>query len=276
MENSPTRVLIIDTAWLGDVLFTTSLIGAVREAWPQTEIHLVTAPRARELVLHHPELASIRIFDKHGNEGGYSALRKLASELNAIKFDVVLCAHPSMRSRLLCSMLDAPVRVGHQGLLASWAFTIIVHNDLAVEPDHVERRLNLLRAVVPVRHIPPLRVGVSPDEKLWSERLFSDCGANPATTLALIPGSARKTKQWDPADFVKLTRLWLQSHSSGRVFVFLGPNEALLKPVFEAMSEERIIIVEESLRKCAALLSNCVVGVGNDTWRVVLSDCRRL
>ena len=172
MENSPTRVLIIDTAWLGDVLFTTSLIGAVHETWPQTEIHLVTAPRGRELVLFHPELASIRIFDKHGNEGGLTALKKLASDLNASKFDIVLCAHPSMRSRLLCSMLEAPIRIGHPGFLATRAFTKVVYNDLSVEPDHVERRLNLLRAIVPVHHTPPLKFGVSPYEKVRADHRF--------------------------------------------------------------------------------------------------------
>lgn len=279
MENSPTRVLIIDTAWLGDVLFTTSLIGAVHETWPQAEIHLVTAPRGRELVLFHPELTNIRIFDKHGKEGGLTALKKLASELNASKFDIVLCAHPSMRSRLLCSMLEAPIRVGHPGLLASRAFTDIVHNDLAVEPDHVERRLGLLRAIVPVRHTPPLKVGVSPDEKLWAEQRFSECGANSATTLALIPGSARKTKQWDPANFVKLAGHWLKKNPGGKVLVFLGPNEALLKPVFEGMRDERIIVVEESLRKCAALLSNCSVAVGNDTgvsFLAIAAGCEKV
>ena len=265
MENFPSRVLIIDTAWLGDVLFSTSLIGAVREAWPQTEIHLVTAPRARELVLFHPELTSIRIFDKHGEEGGLSALKKLATELNQSNFDIVLCAHPSMRSRLLCSLLNAPIRVGYPGFLSSRAFTHVVHNDLAIEPDHVQRRLNLLRAIRPVHHAPPLKVGISTEESKWALSRFAEFSTNSESTLALIPGSARKTKQWDTTCFQELAKLWLMHFQNGNVLVFLGPNETSLIPKFESIGDKRVHIVEEPLRKCAALLSQCSVAVGNDT-----------
>ncbi len=279
MENSPARVLIIDTAWLGDVLFTTSLIGAVREAWAQAEIHLVTAPRAQELVQHHPELSSVRIFDKHGKEGGVLALKKLAADLNSIKFDIVLCAHPSMRSRMLCAMLDAPIRVGHPGLLSSRAFTKVVRNDLSVQPDHVERRLNLLRAIVPVDHTPPLKVGLSPDDVLWARQRFAEYGADSASTLALIPGSARKTKQWDIANFNELAKRWLQHHANNRVLVFLGPSEVSLKSEIDVAGDVRSVIVEESLRKCAALLSMCSVAVGNDTgvsFLAIAAGCEKV
>lgn len=264
MENSPARVLVIDTAWLGDVLFTTALIGAVRERWPQCELHLLTAPRAKELVEGHPHLQKVWIYDKHGAERGVGALKRRADELNACEFDLCLCAHPSFRSRYLCSLLEIPVRVGYSGRLPGSAFTHSVRNDLAVQPDHVERRLDLLRAVTRVDRTPPLLVGVSTAERERANTLLGQYGAKDKV-LGIVPGSARQTKQWSAERFAALSTQWLAEHPSGVVLVFLGPRESTLRPVFEGLREPRLAVISEPLRTCAALLARCSVTVGNDT-----------
>lgn len=279
MEINPSRILIIDTAWLGDVLFSTALIGAARAAWPHSEIHFLTAPRARELVANHPDLTTIRVFDKRGSEGGFTPLRKLAAELNAMKFDLVLNAHPSFRSRLLCSMLVAQVRVGHDGFLSSKAFTHCVHNDLAVEPDHVERRLNLLRAILPVRHTPPLKIGLTSEERAHAEEFLRVNCPGRNRFLALIPGSARKTKQWTTSNFHEIGSAWLNQSPHGCVLVFLGPNESSLKSQFPTGGNSGFIIVEQSLRNCAALLNRCELALGNDTgvsFLAIAAGCRKV
>jgi heptosyltransferase-2 len=171
MENSPSRLLIIDTAWLGDVLFTTALVGAVRAQWPACEIHLLTSPRAEQLVMDHPYLSRVWIFDKQNKDRGYGAVRRLAEDLNREDFEVVLCAHPSTRSRLLCARLNAPIRVGYRGFMDGRAFTHVIHNDLGIEPDHVERRLNLLRAIEPISETPRLQVGISAEAQDWGDSL---------------------------------------------------------------------------------------------------------
>ncbi|MBK6766021.1 MAG: glycosyltransferase family 9 protein [bacterium] len=264
MENSPARVLVIDTAWLGDVLFTTALVGAVRERWPQCEIHLLTAPRAKDLVEGHPHLHRAWIYDKHGAERGLGAIKRLATELNRCRFNLCLCAHPSFRSRYLCSLLKIPVRVGYPGLLPIGAFTHTVPNDLAVQPDHVERRLDLLRAVTTVRRPPRLLVGIAHAERERSIALLN--GHHPVgPVLGILPGSARLTKQWGAERFAALARQWLVENDAGVVLVFLGPKEQRLLPVFEVLQESRVVTIHEPLRTCAALLAQCDAAVGNDT-----------
>lgn len=265
MENSPARVLIIDTAWLGDVLFTTALIGAVRERWPLCEIDLLTAPRARELVDHHPDIREVWIYDKHGQESGIGSLKNLATKLNEKNFEVCLCAHPSTRSRYLCSLLNSPIRVGYKGFLASRAFTHIIHNDLAIEPDHVERRINLLRAITVITHTPPLKIGLTSDEQDWAKEHLIHLGTNHGSILALIPGSARRTKQWEIERFCSLALQWKAENPSGSVLVFLGPKESGMLAKFSELRDHGVFIIQDSLRHCAALLSNCTATVGNDT-----------
>ncbi|MCB1059051.1 MAG: glycosyltransferase family 9 protein [Calditrichaeota bacterium] len=265
MENIPSRVLIIDTAWLGDVLFSTALIGAVNSVWPNAEIQLLTSPRAEQLVADHPLLSRVWILDKQGNDRNFGAIRKYAAALNAETFDVVLCAHPSFRSRLLCMQLDVPIKVGYRGVLAGRAFTHLVHNDLGIEPDHVQRRLNLLRAIAPIVETPVLRVGIADDTVRWASNWLDEKNLTAKTLLAIIPGSARRTKQWDVKRFRKVVEEWISRSADRGALVFIGPSEKALIKDFNGLDPNLVCVVEEPLRNCAALLSSCVAAVGNDT-----------
>ncbi|MCB9366781.1 MAG: glycosyltransferase family 9 protein [Calditrichaeota bacterium] len=265
MENSPSRVVIIDTAWLGDVLFTTSLVGAVRMRWPSTAIDLVVAPRARELVEHHPHLNCVWIFDKRGEQRGMKGINSLARSLNEHPYDLCLCAHPSTRSRLLCGQLNCPVKVGYKGLGAARVFTHLVADDLALEPDHVERRLNLLRTVVDVHSAPPLLVGLTEGELASARQKLAGWGFQDCEVMALIPGSAWKTKQWPTEYFRELANSWISSAPNRAAVALIGPKEQASRALLERLQDSRFRVESLSLRECAALFSLCNAAAGNDT-----------
>lgn len=263
MENPPTRVLIIDTAWLGDVVFSTALVRAVRERWHDSEIHFLTAPRGEPIVRNHPDLKRVWVFDKQGVDRSLGSAFKLTSELNHNDFEIVLCAHPSLRSRLICSRLAAPVRVGYRAFGSSWAFTHTIENSLSTEPDHVERRINLLRALEPLTQTPPLSMGLTAEELKWSTAFLEKTNHSETPLLGVIPGSARLTKQWSVEHFVTIARMW-RSTTGGKSLVLLGPSEKPMRPFFERQGD-CLQVVETGLRNCAALLHSCQCAVGNDT-----------
>jgi len=263
MENGTSRVLIIDTAWLGDVVFSTALVRAVRDRWRDSEIHFLTAPRGEPIVRNHPDLGRVWIFDKHGKDRSLGSAFKLANELNQCDFDLVLCAHPSFRSRLICSRLSAPIRVGYRGFGGSRAFTHTIENSLSTEPDHVERRINLLRAVEAVAQTPSLCMGLTADELESARATLDQTSLAASPLLGLIPGSARLTKQWSMEHFATLARMW-RSKTGGKSLVFLGPSEKPMRPFFEREGD-MVQVIETGLRSCAALLQLCQCAVGNDT-----------
>jgi len=97
--------------------------------------------------------------------------------------------------------------------------------------------------------------------------------------LALVPGSARRTKQWETERFQVLARKWLEIGGDRRVIVFLGPQEKGMSDGYQASDDNRIVVVEESLRKCAALLNRCQAAVGNDTgvsFLALASGCAKV
>ncbi len=279
LENSPAKILILDTAWLGDVVFTTSLIGAVKRQWPSSQVDLLVAPRGEPIVRHHPLLTQVRTYDKHGREKSLKALFRLGRELSAEKYDLVLNAHSSLRSRILTRLTNAPVRVGYEGIGARAAFTHVIPNDLALEPDHVARRINLLRALGIQASAEPLSVHVDPEEKQHAERFAEEHHINGRPLLGLICGSAWKTKQWSAANFGKLGERWV-TERSGSVLVLGGEAErTIVERISTAIGPQAIPCIQSPLPFVAALLNRCDIVVGNDTglsFLAIAAGCRQV
>jgi heptosyltransferase II len=271
MENPPARALIIDTAWLGDVVFTTALIGAAHRLWPSCDLHALVAPRGEPILRGHPFVSRLWVFDKSGQDRGFFGLRRIARELRLQKFDLVLNAHPSLRSRLLTKWIAAPVRVGYRGFLANSCFTHAVANDLAVEPDHAQRRLALLRSLGHDVPSEPLIVSVAEDERRTATEFIASRQLTSRPLLGLIPGSAWETKRWPFKNYADLAALWIADRN-GSVIVFGGEQErALIEHLCRTNSAHLVPFINEPLPRVAALLSLCSHVVGNDTGVTLLA-----
>ena len=53
------NILIIKLRHLGDVLITTPVLSALREAYPQARITMVVNPGTEDMVRGHPDLAEV-------------------------------------------------------------------------------------------------------------------------------------------------------------------------------------------------------------------------
>jgi heptosyltransferase-2 len=265
MENSPAKVLIFDTAWLGDVIFTTSLIGSVRQIWPDTELHVLVAKRAEMLVRHHPLIDRVWVYDKNGSEKSFGRLLKLTGQLRAESYDIVLNAHPSFRSRLISYLSGARVRVGYYGFGSSLAFTHRVRNSLDIQPDHAARRVDLLRALEPTAASAPLRVGLMEESQRLAKAFIGKLDADRAPLLALIPGSARFTKMWPSEGFIDVAKRWIHE-TGGHVLAIGGESErGIIEQICENSGAQCHPVVNMPLDDAAALLAECKCAVGNDT-----------
>jgi lipopolysaccharide heptosyltransferase II len=279
LENSPAKILIIDTAWLGDVVFTTALMGAVRKQWPSACVDLVVAPRAEPIVRDHPFLRRLWVYDKRDRERSLMALVRLGRRLKRERYDAVFCAHPSLRSRVLTLLSGSPVRVGYKGFGSSVCFTRAIPNDLAVVPDHAQRRLNLLRALGVPGSAEPLFVGMNTEGRLQAEDLLARSGISERRMLGLICGSAWRTKRWRTENFAELGTRWV-AETGGAVLVFGGKAEReSVNRICAAVGSNAISVIQEPLPLVFALLARCETVVGNDTglsFLAIAAGCPRV
>ena len=265
MENPPSKVLIFDTAWLGDVIFTTSLIGSVKKIWPNTELHALVAKRGELLIRNHPLVDRVWVYDKNGSENSIRDLFRLAGKLKAQSFDVILNTHPSFRSRLITRLAGAPIRVGYYGFGSRFAYTHRIHNSLEVKPDHAQRRVDLLRVLKHEATIEPLQVGVTQESKQLADSFIGKLTDSQKPVLGLIPGSARLTKMWPADRFSSIAKRWVRE-KGGIVLVFGGKHEAnLVEIICDDVGSDCHPVINLPLDEVAGLLSKCRCVLGNDT-----------
>ncbi|MCK4519373.1 MAG: glycosyltransferase family 9 protein, partial [Candidatus Omnitrophica bacterium] len=87
------RILIVRTDRIGDVLLSTPVIKALREAYPESRIAFMLRPYTREIVEGNPYLDEVIVYDKYGKDRGIFAGLRFASFLKKKKFDAVFILH---------------------------------------------------------------------------------------------------------------------------------------------------------------------------------------
>src|SRR5690606_30025249 len=80
------RILVIKTAALGDVLRTTSILPGLRARWPRSVVTWLTAHAAAPLVAHHPLVREVVTVDVDAP----AELAAVEARLAAVRWDLVL------------------------------------------------------------------------------------------------------------------------------------------------------------------------------------------
>jgi ADP-heptose:LPS heptosyltransferase len=102
--------LVVQTAFLGDVVLTTPLLEAL--AARHGLVDVVTTPAAAPLVETHPAVRRVIAYDKRGTDRGLAGLVRLARALKAERYEAAYLPHRSLRSAALAWLARIPRRVG--------------------------------------------------------------------------------------------------------------------------------------------------------------------
>ena len=216
------RVLIVQTAYLGDVILATPLIRGSTTLWPQAEVDFLCIPQTASLLEGHPLIRRLLVYDKRRLARGLLAFLPTALTLRRRRYDVALVPHPSLRSALLAFLSAAPTRVGFDRNAGRWLYTDVVPYDRALH--EVRRNLRLLE---PFGRLPEgLRPELFPtsQDRERVEMLLGDAGDRFA---AVAPGSVWPTKRWLPERFAQVCR-WLAERHGLRCVVIGGADDSTL------------------------------------------------
>src|SRR4051812_32694481 len=83
--------LVIQTAFLGDVVLTTPLLSVLAERYGPVDV--VTTPAAASLLEHHPAVNDVVRYDKHGTARGWRGFRRIGAELRRRHYTRVYLPH---------------------------------------------------------------------------------------------------------------------------------------------------------------------------------------
>lgn len=258
------NILIVQTAFIGDVVLITPLLRAVKEGFPEAQIAALVVPTAGDLLRNHPHVDQVFLYDKKERERGIRAFLAWTRTLKARTFDLTLVPHRSLRSALLVHRSGIPRRIGFDRSAASFLFTDVV--TYRTDLHEVDRNLELLHplGIESVHRRPELFT--DDEDRFAVEALLEAQGANASDPfIAIVPGSVWPTKRWLPERFGQVADRLVQQ---GFQVVFIGGpvDQPLCESIAAGMRCPPIIAAGRwSLRQSAAFLGRCTVLLSNDS-----------
>ena len=251
--------LVVQTAFLGDVVLTTPLLAAL--AARHGPVDVVTTPGAAPLLETHPAVRRVIPFDKKGADRGLAGLWRLARRLRAEQYAIAYLPHRSLRSAALAWLARVPRRIGfHDGWPA--LYTGVRRHPSA---GHAIDRL-LALADAPPKHQTPPSLELTLGDRAAAERWLKDQGITPPF-VALAPGSIWGSKRWPyyPDLAVQLAARMPVVVVGGRDDEPLGAAIVAAVAAAGAAHPARNACGALGLRPSAALLAKAAVLVTNDS-----------
>jgi len=246
--------LVIQTAFLGDVVLTTPLLAVLAERHGPLDV--VTTPAAAPLLEAHPAVRRVLPYDKKGKDAGLGGLVRLARALRAERYEVAYLPHRSLRSAALALLARIPKRVGFRD---GWPWLYTEAKRRPAEGHEIDRLLALADGTGAAQARPSLEVTVA--DRAAAERLLREAGlAEPFVVLA--PGSIWGTKRWP-----RYPELAAALAPRAAVVVIGSRDDAALgAAVVQAVGARAVNACGRlSLRESAALIARAAVLVTNDS-----------
>lgn len=271
----PKRILIIQTAFIGDVILCTPLIKGLRKTFPDSFISFLLIPETENVLENNPHLSEILVYDKRKNKGIGSFLQ-IITRVKQGEFDLAVIPHRSLRSALLAYLSRIPVRIGFDRAVGSFLFT--KKEVYKANVHEVDRNLSLLSNFTP--HLTDTSPELFPSSKDFSyaRKLLSDSGITDGDKIVgVAPGSVWPTKRWLPERFAEVSDLLLREARAKVIFLGSEEDRALCEKTADSMTGRPAILAgRTSVLQSAAIASFCRVILSNDSAPVHIASAMKI
>ena len=253
------RILIIQTASLGDVVLATPLAEKLHAFYPHTRIDFLVKYGNESLLRKHPFIHHVMVWDK--TEKKYNHLLELLQLIREEKYDMVVNVQRFASSGFLTAFSGAKRRIGFSKNPFSPFFTKRVKHKIGKgknNPHEVERNLKLIEHLTDTSFFMPRLYPTQHDDAFVSQFKTSKY-------ITLSPASLWFTKQY-PKE--KWTEFVAALDDDLRVY-FLGSekDKALSGEIIEQSGHSNSLILcgKLTLLQSAALMRQAVMNYTNDS-----------
>ncbi|MGB9716768.1 MAG: lipopolysaccharide heptosyltransferase II [Thermodesulfovibrionales bacterium] len=114
----PKKILIVKPSSLGDIVHSLPFLNALKDRYPEAEIHWVVAKGLEDLLTGHPMVKKVWIINKDiwkrlsQITDSIREIRVLFRELRGERYDIVIDLQGLLRSGIISRATGSPVRIG--------------------------------------------------------------------------------------------------------------------------------------------------------------------
>ncbi|GIV34415.1 MAG: ADP-heptosyltransferase [Chitinophagales bacterium] len=250
------RILIIQTAFAGDVILATVLIEKLYAAYPQAEIDFLLRKGNENLLENNPKVSHVLIWNKQS--GKYRNLLALIPKIRRREYDLVVNVQRFFSTGLLTVLSAAKETTGFAKNPLSLLFSRRVPHTIIPEKriHETERNLSLISHLTDIGPVKPV---LYPAEKDFQR-------VKPKSKyICIAPASIWFTKQWPAHKWIELIQRLDPSYS---IYLLGGKDDFhTCRMIQEKSGRHNVINLAGALTflESAALMKNAEMNYVHDS-----------
>ncbi len=250
------QYLIIQTAFIGDVILATSVVESLKNVSNEVSIDFIVRNGNENVLENNPNLRHVFVWDKKNKK--YKNLFSIIKQIRQTKYDAVINLHRFFNSGLITYRAKANEKIGFKQNPWSFCYTKKIKFSATDGKHEIERNHQLIEHIAGEK---PAKPRLYPTEEQVNQ--FQNVN-KPYITIA--PASVWFTKQLPKEQWIK----FINDHLPDNFTVCLlgAPND---KPLCEAIkaSVTKNEVIDFSgkltLLESAALMRNATMNYSNDS-----------
>jgi predicted lipopolysaccharide heptosyltransferase III len=224
------KILLVRLRLIGDVIFTTPLLRALRRAHPTAHLSYVVEPAAAPILHANPNIDQLIVIPKRSGLQRLADDARIGLRLRRERFDVAIDLHGGPRSSWLTWASGAPTRIGYDIPGRSWMYTHPVARAKTLPPrNSVLNQWDLLAPLgIATGNATqdPVEMPDDPSAEARVANRLREAGIGPANPLVVVHVSSNNPFRCWPADsFESLVVALAREDPARRIFVTSGPSD---------------------------------------------------
>lgn len=273
------NILLVRLRLIGDVVFTTPAIRALRRRFPDAKLTYIVEPEAAPVVLGNPHLDEVIVAASPRAPRRLLSDFVLARRLRRERYDLAIDFHGGPRSSLLTWASRAPRRIGFEVAGRSWLYTTRVPRPRALRPRHsVQTQWDLLLPLgiaPPDPETDPTEMAVDPVAAAGVDRRLNDAGVQTGAPIVVVHVSAGNPfRRWPAESFADLVVRLVAADVRHRIILTSGPSDAGALARIAAATRARLTADQQGclveggefdLSELRALIARACLFIGGDS-----------
>jgi heptosyltransferase-2 len=251
------KILVIQTAFIGDVVLATALIENLHQQLPEVKIDILVRKGNESLFESHPFLNQVLVWDKKNNK--YQNWVGLLFKIRSRQYDVVLNAQRFAATGAWTAFSKAKIKIGFDKNPFSFLFTNTVVHQFSEKGQHeIDRNHQLLSCLFETKVAMPKLYPTASDE-------LAVINYQQTPYLCIAPASVWFTKQFSSEKWVDLIN---QIPFEGPIYLIGGPGDKLLcDQILQKINRKSVVNLAGRLSflASAALQKKAVLNYVNDS-----------
>lgn len=275
------RILVIQTAFIGDVVLATALLQNLHAAYPSAKIDILVRQGADELFTDHPYINEVHVWNKKKNK--YQHLFQIIQTIRRIKYDVVINVQRYLATGIITVLSGAKKTIGFDKNPLSFLFSVVVVHLFGAAAEAAEAGG---RADAAGRAAEQNSNSASLHETSRNHALLASLTTAPVAKPALYPSAANfaAVQKWQGAPYICMSpgSVWETKKMPAKnwidlinavptnytIYLMGAPNEtALCAEILSGSSRGGVVNIagQLNLLEAAALIKGARLNYVNDS-----------